>query len=411
MIIKKRISVLSISKILLTLLIISINLRIPVPFLREFLYFSFICISFIFGNYKKIISVLLLLAIWCISLLYNIFIPGSDAVNGIWFQGIIVSSYLLLLIFSNKKFYKTIINAFIFSAIIISFIIIFLWIICELNDSIKIFLRKYFSSLEESTGLAFISIDTRMILGFHFHYVWYRTAPIILPVLGYFCLQRLKGYKNKKNLFLIIFLTFALTISGQRANLLAASFLFFLYIIVNMYKRKLYFRAFLLLISTLIAGASISYALLNDKGSQSSNVKHLHQVSYFETFETDYVRTLFFGWGYGSTFYTLGRQKYVNITELSHWETIRRYGLVSFIFIMIFIWLKPLINKLKKENGLTKYYYVVVVLAYVFVACTNPFLLDSVGFCVLLFIDAFFEYDTLHRNDNIQRRTLSPRTA
>ena len=407
-------SALSISKVVLTLLIIAINLRIPIPFLREFLYFSFICVSFIFGNYKKISSVILLLAIWSISLLYNILVPGSDAIDGVWYQGIIVSSYLLLLIFSNKKYYKTIINAFLFSAIIISLFITIIWIVCELNDPIKVFLRDYFSSLEDSTGLAFITIDTRKILGFPFHYVWYRTAPIILPALGYFCIKRLtnkKRKKEKKTIFLIILLTFALAVSGQRANLLAASLIFLFYLIVYMYQRKQFFRAILFFVATLIAAYYFSYALLNDKGSKSSSIKHLHQVSYFDTFETDYVRTLFFGWGYGSTFYTQGRNKFVNITELSHWETIRRYGFVSFVFIMVFIWLKPLINKLKNENGITKYFYVVVVLAYVFVACTNPFLLDSVGFCVLLFLDAFFEYDTLHRNDNVQRRTLSPRAA
>lgn len=132
-------------------------------------------------------------------------------------------------------------------------------------------------------------------------------------------------------------------------------------------------------------------AFLTDKGSLSTSIKKGHQISYFNTFETDYVRTLFFGWGDGSSFYSLGRHAFVDVTELSHLETIRRYGFIPMLMIMFFIWLKPLVLKMLNTRSIIKYYYAVIVFAYIFVACTNPYLLDSVGFCVLLFFDAFFE--------------------
>ncbi len=406
----KRISLLGISKVLLLLLIISINMREPYIHSREILFFLFIICSFPFGNYKKLSNVIILLSIWGISLIYNIMIPGSNAIHGTWFQGIVISAYLFLLVFSNRHFYTIIIKAYILSAIIVSSIIVILFILVSLNEAIKLQLIDYFDNLSDFT---FITIPKypRKIIGLSFYFVWHRTSPIIVPALGYLYIKRLQGYKSKKDLLSIILFSVALWMSGTRANMLCAVLLFFCYIIFRLFLTRHRLLACIILFSVLGSGILVVNKLINDKGSSSNSIKFKATESYYRTYQTDYIRTIFFGWGYGSTFYHTGRNKYVDVTELSHLETIRRYGIISFCLIMIFIWLKPLINKCKHEHSITKYYYVIVVLAYIFLACTNPYLLDSVGFGTLLFFDAFFEYDTLNRNDNLQRRTISSRAA
>lgn len=391
-------SLLDFSKALLFLLIVSINLREPYFHSRELLFFLFVSFSFPYGDYKKIINVLLLLALWGWSLVYNVLVPGSNAIDGVWFQAIIISAYLFLMVFSKKEYYETIINAFLFSATLVSLITIGLWLLCWFVPVVKTALVAYFTLLRDTTNLSFINIDTRMILGVPFFFIWYRTVPIVIPALGYYYINRLNGNKKRKNLFRIILYTIALILSGTRADMMAAGLLYLFYICFILLRKKSFCTAYVLILATLCVGAVAASAFLNDKGSKSSSIKHLHQISYFNTFDTDYMRTLFFGWGYGSTFYTLGRKEFVDVTELSHWETIRRYGFIPMMLIMLFIWLCPLIRKILNERGIIKYYYVLVVMAFIFVACTNPYLLDSLGFCVLLFFDAFFEFETCRIN-------------
>lgn len=404
-------SLLKISKWLFFLLILSINLREPYIHSREILFFLFIICSFPFGNYNKLSSLFCLLVIWGISLLYNIIIPGSNAMNGPWFQGIIISAYLFLLVFCTKKYYRIIINAFMCSAIVVSSITIILWFLCNYNLTIRYLLIDYFTTLYEKTQLTFVDIGDRMILGSDFQFVWYRTCPIIIPALGYLYLKRLYGEKKKKNFFGIIFFSLALVLSGTRANILTSFLMLLFFVVFKLLKIKKRIIAVMIAVAVIICTALIANRFFNDKGSMSSFIKAKATQSYYKVYNSDIVRTFFFGWGCGSSFYHSGRNKIVDVTELSHLESVRRYGLFPFLFIMIFVWLKPLINKLKLEKGISKYFYVVVVLSYIFVACTNPYLLDSIGFCVLLFFTAFFEYDTFHRNDNIQRRLFPSKTT
>ena len=180
--------------------------------------------------------------------------------------------------------------------------------------------------------------------------------------------------------------------------MLTAFLLGFFYICFKLIERKYFSIAYLLMLSTLVVGTIAAFLFISDKGSESSSIKALTQVSYFETFDTDCIRSIFFGWGYGSTFYSLGRRAFVDVTELSHLETVRRYGFIGMLGIMLFVWLKPVIKKMTRERAIIKYYYLLIVLAYIFVACTNPYLIDSLGFCVLLFFDAFFEAEDVNED-------------
>ena len=402
---------LKISKFLLLLLVVSINLREPYLHSREILFFLFIIFSLPYGNYRNLFYMLLLLALSSISLLYNIIIPGSNLLQGPWYQIIVNSAYLLLLVFCNKKYYQVIIKGYLISAVIVSFITVVFWIICYNNQEIRWAVFDYFNKMKELEGLTVLDVNVRLTLGYPFFFVYYRTSPIIIPALCYLYVKRLRGVRTRANFWGVILFTVALILSGARANILCAALLMFFYNVFLLYKNKHLVIATIVLIASICGGFNVANKFLNDKGSNSSNIKKMHQEDYFKIYNSDYIRTFFFGWGCGSSFYSKGYGVKTQVTELSHWETIRRYGVVSFLLIMFFIWLEPLIMKMRTERGVSKYFYVVIVLSYIFVACTNPFLIDSIGFCALLFFKSFFEYDTLNRNGYFQRRIISPRTA
>lgn len=387
--------ILEVSKLLLFLLILSINLREPFFHSREILFIVFIFFSIRYGNYKKLFYMLLFLTIWGGSITYNILIPGSDAIKGVWFQGVIVSGYLFLMIFSNKKYYDVIIQAFLFSSLLVAILTIVLYFLCWFFPPIRNALVLYFGYLYEKSNLTFVNIGSRMIVGHEYFFVWYRTSPIMIPALGFCCIQDLKKIQLKWHRVRICLYMFALMISGTRANMLSAILLFFFYMVFKFLMKKKFHIAFLILLISIIVGLYMASSFLLDRGSISTNIKNLDQLAYFKTFNSDIIRAAFWGWGYGSTFFSLGRNTFVDITELSLLETIRRYGFLGMITIMTFIWLKPLIKKMVKENFIIKYYYILVVLAYISVACTNPYLIDSLGFCVLLFFDSFFEWENL----------------
>ena len=383
--------VFDISKALLSLLIVSINIREPFFHTRELFFFLFIVTSIRFANYKNLICSLLLLSAWSVSAIYNLLFEGSNINFGDGgFETIIAAVYLFLVCFSEKKYAETIIRAYLFVSTLVAFVIITFWILCSLSPILYSALKFFFDDLKERRNLMICSIDKRMILGVQFMGIYYRTSPCIICALGYCLIEKLKGNENR-NLLIIIY-TFALFFTAARANMMCAVLLLLVYIVFQLLKNKHFAIAFLLILFCLFSAILFAILFLNDKGSHSSSIKAGHQQSYFDVFGTDYLRTIFFGWGAGSSFYSLGRHKFVNVTELSHLETVRRYGFLQTLVIFIFIWFRPMYNKFSREKSILKYFYLVVLLAYIFTACTNPFLIDSFGFCALLFFLTYFDY-------------------
>ena len=361
-----------ISKFFLSLLIISINIREPFFHSREIFLFLFILTSFNFANYKNLFFSLLLLSIWSISVVFNTIIKESNITffDG-GFETIIASIYLFLLCFSKKEYAAVILKSYLFSSLLVALLTVVLWIVCSLNSGLYELIKSYFFILKENKNLMVISIDKRNILGNVFMTVYYRTSPTIICSLGYCLASRLNG--SKRYTWFIIFLSFALFFSGARANMLCVFLLLFFYFIFFLLKKKCFSTAFMLCLSVLIISVFFVFAFLFDTNSASSNIKINDTKSYFNTYAEDPLRFFLFGWGPGSWFYTSGRNVMMNVTELSHFETIRRYGLVSTFLIFIFIWLRPLKFKLSYNMKTDVLFYWVCIFAYIFTACTNPF--------------------------------------
>ena len=398
--IKTKLTIWDISQIFLALLIISINIREPFFHTREILFALTIMFSLPFMDIRKAKYTMMLMAIWTVTVFYNLLIPGSDInfSNG-GFETIIMSAYLLLMTFYQKRYAKVIINAYMFVSMLVALIVISVWISCYLSDSIFHNLQSFFIDLQVTTGLSLFAIDRRMILGTRYLTVWYRTAPCMACALGYCLAQRLEG--RKKNNIAIIILFIALIFTGTRANIISAMMLGSLYIVFKLYKKGCRLLPWILFSVVAIAAILFIVKFINDKDSLSSSIKVLDTLAYLDIFKRDPIRALFFGYGPGTSFYSWGRQKYVNVTENSLFETIRRYGLLSTCIIMFGIWFAPFkgIN-FKRQMNYIKYFYCCVFAAFMLSALSNPYLLDSFAFCTLLFFCIVFSYETNMKSNN-----------
>ena len=390
--IKTKCTTLDMSKIFLALLIISINIREPFFHSREILFALTIIFSLPFMDMKKIKYTIALIAIWIVTVFYNLIIAGSNISfsNG-GFETIIISVYLFLMVFYQKRYAKVIIRAYMFGSVFVALIVISIWISCYLSDLTFYSLQTFFSDLEDTTGLSLIAIDRRMILGTRYLTVWYRTAPCMACTLGYCLAQRLE--EKKKNNIIIVILFVALVFTGTRANIISAVMLVGCYIVFKLYKKGC--RLIPLVLFSTVAIVAIIFILkfINDKDSLSSHIKMQDTLGYIDIFKRDPIRTLLFGYGPGSSFFSWGRQKFVNVTENSLFETIRRYGLLSTCVIMFGIWFTPFrsVNFAKHKNYI-QYFYYCVFAAFMLSALSNPYLLDSFGFCTLLFFCTAFSY-------------------
>lgn len=380
-----------ISKLLLALLILSINVNGPDFFhTKELFFVLFIATSFQYAEYSHLYEFFIMFTVVLISCCLNLIIPGSNLTFSNILSNTLGVIYLILLIFNNDCYKNVIIKTYLFSAKCVAILIISIWCICSFNPFLKTAIIAYFESIKSDKVAFIMMIQNRKILKWWVLGVYYGTAPCMIPALGFYLIQQLNN-KSKRNIVNILLLASALIMTGARANIMASGLLVLSYYGFYLIKRKYYSLALFSLMFVLFGGIIVAYAFLSDKGEASLNVKNLHKVSYLELFDTDIIRTFFYGWGAGSKFYSKGFKCFTEITELSLYETIRRYGFVSTLLIFLFIWLKPILIIFEKKHNFTSIFPIIILCAYIFVACTNPFLLGSIGFCALLFFNTYFE--------------------
>jgi hypothetical protein len=372
-------------KIMLALLIFSINVNGPDFFMTKEIFFAaLLVISAPYINYTKITPLIIVCAIYFTSFALNMMIPGSilNATDG--FTYVLGLLYVYLLVYSSKEYLNTIIRSYVFSAAIVAFMLVSLWIACYYFDEFRIALMLYSDSFESDKVAFLFMIRERKILDWWFPSVYYGTAPCMIPALGYCLAKKIRNDSKKYTVLSIVFL-FALICTGARANIISGIGLYLIYFGIKIYTRKSKILGFIIFLASLILISLFAIAFLSDKGEASLEAKALHVISYQKIFSSDYIRTLFYGWGGGSYFYTEAFNEYVNLSELSLLEMIRRYGLVFSLLIFVSIWLKPLGALIKRRTSFEEKFLMITLLFYIFVASTNPFLLGSIGFAALLF--------------------------
>lgn len=374
------------------LLIVSININ-GANFFRtkEIFFISLIITGALFADYSKIKPLLLMLVLYFSSFLFNIAIPGSNlqVAQGLFFSmGFL---YLFLLVFDNTNYREVTINAYLFSAKIVALLIIGVWILCFISNDIKWQLITYFNAYE-SDNVAFIfMIRSRKILDWWLPGVYYSTAPCIIPALAYYLSKSIKS-SNKTYTLSIALLSLGLFLTAARANMLAVFVLIFMYFMAVNILKKRYLLSILFSIISSVGSLFIIYLLTSDSTESSLAVKALHKESYLEVFSLDYFRTIIFGWGAGSSFFTEGFNRFTMLTELTIYETVRRYGLISTFLIFLFIWSPPLLKSFSGKIHLNVVFLGLSLIIYVLVASTNPFLLGSIGFSALFFFSSAINF-------------------
>lgn len=384
-------TLLEVSKWFLAFLILSINLNGANFFhTKEIAFFLFLAVSLSFGTYKNIWPLFIMLAAYFFSLIANLTNPYMDITQGLRY--ILGLLYLILMSFSNRKYQHVIVKTYVFSALIVGIMTIVIWGICNTFPVIKNALILYFGSIDTGEAAFLFMIRNRKILHWWIMGVYYSTAPCMIPALAYSLYQ---VYKENSRKYLIAswILTVALVLTMARANILAALAVNFLYVCTRLLKEKKVTLFFLILCASICFALGLAFLFLNDKGESSLSVKTLHKISYSKEFDSNMIKFFLTGWGAGSKFYSSGYREWTYLTELSLYETIRRYGLVSTIIIFLCIWLSPIIqfDAQKKPLG-DILFWTGVFFSYLFVACTNPFLLGSIGFCALFFMTTVLKY-------------------
>lgn len=216
--------------------------------------------------------------------------------------------------------------------------------------------------------------------------VWYRTSPLLVFPLTFF-LHHLLIEKNRSYLIpkyiALVSIIFTLFLSGTRANLLSVTLILIIYLSIFLYKN--YKKLFILFIGLiLILGfyqISNLFFVLFSKEELSNIIKYGHLVSYLDHF-TKNPLSLIFGQGIGIPFYTSGFHKEVFTTELQYFEMVRIWGLpITLLFLSVL--LLPIIKGLKTKKNSDN---LIAYIAFLFIAGTNPFLLDSTGMIVLVYV-------------------------
>lgn len=378
---------LEISQFLLSCLIFMINLNGNNFFhLKEIFFCLFVFASLQYANYKKIWNFLLMVLLYLYSATINLFTESSYQFSAAVYN-LLGFIYLFLQVYEISEYKNTIIKSFLVSSFIVAVISIIVWIVCMSSPLVAAGLTLFFENNKTDAAAFIFMIMEREILGFRFLRVYYCTAPCMICALGFYLSQCFEN-PRLKNIIISLVFDFALLISGARANILAVILLNGGYFCLKLVKQRKLVRAFL----TILVGGTLSLVflltLLGEKTDSSIKVKDLHKVSYMEIFSSHPLKTIFTGWGAGSEFYSKGFHKITNTTELSFFETIRRYGICSTILIFLFIWFRPIIFCFTNRIPfIYQMFFSVIIISYICVACTNPFLLGSIGFCSLIFME------------------------
>lgn len=405
---KKNYSVLLI--VLITLLILDVFID-PSDLIFHLKYFLFGMLFLFWSSkliYEKInVSKRLLILVTFISFLMplyalsvgllNNFLNNTSVGTIVYFNSFFF--FTLLLVVVNEKIELT--KIFNNSALIIVFITIGLYGVMFFNPNYFIRLYQYFVIDKQVAVFAL-----RNYGGYPILQMFYKTSPLLVFPLSYYLFEVLiNNNNNKLVLKLIILLSIVLTLflSGTRANIVSLTLIILFYLGYFFYKKSKILFAILVGFYILLAAFGISAIggfLLNPK-EVSNLVKFEYILSYTEHF-SDHPGELLFGQGLGGVFYSSGMDKILDWTELTYFELIRIWGFpITIVFIIVLM--LPIFDQIRSRNI---DHFFISYLAYLFIAGTNPLLLNSTGMIVLVYVFS----NTMHRKTKIiKENSIIPR--
>jgi hypothetical protein len=261
--------------------------------------------------------------------------------------------------------------------IIIPIIIIPTYILLTINPSSFITISNYLDVKDVA------KFSNRNFYGYEVVMLYYRTSPLLVFPLAYYCSRFF--YQNKKfiNIVLVILFLFTLILSGTRANMLSGAFIVIYFLFDFLVKKRNKLPFLITCVIMIFVMVSFLKTLSFSDTESSSEVKAGHMASYMMLFE-QHPQYLIWGAGLGSTFYTSGLSAFTSQTELTYIDLVRWFG-IPITLILFFLLLYPIIfmysnNKIHKNNK----YLIIAYIGYLFIAGTNPLLVSSTGMLAVI---------------------------
>jgi hypothetical protein len=231
----------------------------------------------------------------------------------------------------------------------------------------------------------FLWINVKDYGSLQFLQIFFKTAPFMVLPVAYYSSQYFNTSRNGKgaSLILSIICSFALLISGTRANMAFTLLIPGYFAIRSMSRARLSNRilmifAICMLIGLLVFNIDILMAML-DPNEESNAVKLGYRDDYIKIFSEPWV--LFFGQGIGVVHYFESLGMYLRLTEVTLMELIRNFGIFIALAYLGF-WIAPLI--LLGHSRFRDYHWLrVAYTSYLLISMSNYFILSSTGMVLL----------------------------
>src|SRR5580658_235122 len=230
------------------------------------------------------------------------------------------------------------------------------------------------------------SMGERTYGGFSYYYVYPHTAPLLVLSLAYFAYRSATSKSRARYLHVALLLVnvVAMLCSGTRNDMIFAlitPLLVFIWYSDKNQRRALFA---LLLVGAVTAGiyASDIIRAMADPDNESNAIRLMHLRDYSMMFSDP--KTLLFGQGLGSYFYSSGFGTETSITELTYLEFIRNFGLI--IAIIYYGLLLYPIRKLRNQTFKEMHFLILAYVAYLMICVSNPLLVSSSGMLVLAIV-------------------------
>lgn len=347
--------------------------------IKDFCFVLFCITSFPYLNFKKALIFIYFLLIYFVSFSFQEFFFYDQIDYSYAFSTLKTFIFLWLLFLVSKNSRYLVFDYFYYSVLLLSFIISVLFLFC-----------KYYPPFENALFLlatkgflkSTIFMSRRIFFGIEMFQLFYKTSPLAIFTLSFSLYKYLETKRTKYFIHSIFFSLFLLA-SGTRANIFSLLLIFFLSILVYAFYHNKKIIFILLSTFVIIGFLFATYKLLTESGEASLTEKTLHMKSYLYLFSQNPIKYLLIGEGPGSLFYSLGNHRLQPQTELCYFDLIRNYGLILTCgIILIYLYSLFLVKtKLKGAFGATLSFGYI---AFLFICGTNPFLVSSTGFIVLI---------------------------
>lgn len=359
------------------------SLILPPLFPKKIFFILLVLVFILYAVYPKrrfkiLCNPFLLIVFFCAYYLFGLTgVQDKQLANQYFF--VILS---LLLIIPIYKFDISIEESFIYCSIFLSIFI--LYISAQYFLSILGFelpLASFFITIFKNYELGFIGF--RNFGSFNPPMLHFISSPVLFISFSLIFIQLIERVSLVKLLqFVLLFIAIAL--SGSRGLVLFSLIsCVALYLVTASRIRKVIIFIFVGVMSMLALSALINNGVtLFDPSEKSNSVKLGHAISFIDIING---QMLMFGNGLASVYYSIGSQAYKAQTELMILDLIRYFGLLGAIFFYVTLLFPLSITNSGKLNfhkvDINRF---IIFFIYLFMASTNPILLNSFGVIVIL---------------------------